>query len=159
MTPVVIDNTVLSNFAHIQQPKLLQQAFEQPVSVQSVIDELKVGVQLGRIPVVDWSWLPIIDLTTVERGVSERFEQTLGRGEATCIALALSRQWIVLTDDRDARRVAREAGVTASGTVGALMNLVSQQALSTSEADAILDTMKQRGYRCSINSLSELDSG
>jgi predicted nucleic acid-binding protein len=157
MTEAVVDNTVLSNFAHIQQPTLLATAFDQPVTVRAVIDELEVGVRNARIPSVDWSWLPVIELTDDERVTAERLNQTLGRGEAECIALAKSRQWIVLTDDRDARRAAQEVNLIVSGTLGALMNLVRGTALSLIEADEFLTTMKQRGYRCPVNSLSELD--
>ena len=65
MTTVVLDNTVLSNFAHIQQLRLWQRAFEQPVSVRAVMEALKVGAQFQRIPSVDWSWLLIIDEQSV----------------------------------------------------------------------------------------------
>lgn len=44
MTGAVVDNTLLSNSAHIQQPKLLESAFDQPVTVRAVMDELEVGV-------------------------------------------------------------------------------------------------------------------
>lgn len=91
--------------------------------------------------------------------VAEDLNHTLGRGEAECIALAKSRQWIVLTDDRDARRVAREAGLIVSGTLGALINLVQGKALSLAEAHKLLAIMKRSGYRCPVNSLSELDTG
>jgi predicted nucleic acid-binding protein len=90
MIEAVVDNTLLSNFAHIQQPKLLESAFDQPVTVRAVMDELEVGVQTTRIPSVDWSWLPVIDLTDDERMMAQRLNQTLGRGEAECVALAKS---------------------------------------------------------------------
>ena len=159
MTEAVVDNTPLSNFAHIQQPKLLAAAFDQPVTAPAVMDELEVGVQTARIPAVDWSWLPVIELTDEERTLAEHLNQTLGRGEAECIAVAKSRQWIMLTDDRDARRVAREAGLIVSGTLGALVNLVRDNALSLAEADEFLAIMKRSGYRCPVNSLSELNTG
>lgn len=157
MTRAVIDNTVLSNFAHIQQPMLLASAFNQPVTVRAVMDEWEVGVTLARVPAVDWSWLPIIELTDGERALAAQLSQTLGRGEAACIALAESRGWMILTDDRDARRAAREVGLKVSGTLGALMNLVRGGDLSLAEADGYLAIMKQNGYRCPVDSLSELD--
>ena len=78
MTEAVVDNTLLSNFAHIQQPKLLATAFDQPVTVPAVMDELEVGVQIARIPSVDWSWLPIIELTDDERMMAERLKSNPG---------------------------------------------------------------------------------
>lgn len=159
MTEAVVDNTVLSNFAHIEQPQLLEAAFDQPVTAHAVMDELEVGVRTTRIPSVDWSWLPVIELTDDERVTTERLNRTLGRGEAACIALATSRHWVILTDDRDARRAAREAGLIVSSTLGALMNLVRGKTLSLAEADKFLAIMKRSGYHCPVNSLSELDTG
>jgi predicted nucleic acid-binding protein len=156
MISSVIDNTVLSNFAHIQQPRLLATALDQPVTVGAVMTELMAGVELKRIPTVDWTWLPIIELTDEERASAEKLNQTLGRGEAQCIALAASRSWMILTDDRDARRAAHDLGITVSGTLGALMNLVQGQALLLAEADRLLTVMKQHGYHSPVNSLSEL---
>lgn len=159
MMKAVIDNTVLSNFAHIQQPQLLAAAFDQPVTANAVLEELQLGIQLARIPAADWTWLPVIALTDDERAAADKLSETLGRGEAESIALAHSRGWMVLTDDRDARRAAQADGVIVSGTLGALMNLVRGDALSLDEADRYLMMMKQHGYHCPVNSLSELGSG
>lgn len=158
MIAAVIDNTVLSNFAHIEQPQLLAAAFDHPLTVEAVLAELTTGVRLGRIPSVIWSWLPIIELTQEERASAEKLSQTLGQGESQCIALAVTRGWMVLSDDRDARRTAQAMGVVVSGTLGALMNLVRGQSLSLSEADECLLVMKQHGYRSPVDSLSELTS-
>lgn len=137
---------------------LLSKAFDQLVTVAAVNEEFAVGVALGRLPDVDWSWLEVIELTVEETAVAEKLNETLGRGEAACIALAVSRGWMVLTDDRDARHTAREMGVAVSGTLGALMNLVRREVLSLLEADRHLAAMKQAGYRCPVNSLSELEN-
>ena len=102
MIGTVVDNTVLSNFAHIQHPKLLALAVDEIVTVQAVMDELGVGVELKRVPDVDWSWLTITQLTDDELAVAHSLQQSLGRGESACIAAA-ARRWLLLTDDRDAR--------------------------------------------------------
>ena len=157
MITAVVDNTVLSNFAHVEKPELLRQAFDSLVVPRAVMDELAEGERLSRVPSVDWSWLSIIELTAEEQSQAEEFRQTLGRGEAECIALAQSREWMMLTDDRDARQTANEAGVLVSGTLGALMNLVRYEMVTIDEGDSLLAQMKQRGYRCPIDSLVELD--
>lgn len=127
-----------------------------PVTVRAVMDELTEGVRLERLPSIDWSGVPVIELTPDEQASADMFGERLGRGEAECIALAQSRQWMVLTDDRDARTVARESGIIVSGTLGALMNLVEVGILSMRQADHWLALMKQHGYRCPVDSLSEL---
>jgi predicted nucleic acid-binding protein len=43
MTTAIVDNTVLSNFAHVGRPDLLRVTFDSLVVVQAVMDEL-VGV-------------------------------------------------------------------------------------------------------------------
>lgn len=157
MTTAVVDNTVLSNFAHIEKPELLRAAFDKLVAPRAVMDELAEGERLNRVPPVNWSWLPNAVLTTEEHSKAEALGQLLGRGEAECIALAQSRKWMVLTDDRDARQAARAAGVSVSGTLGALMNLVHLKIATIDEGDIFLAEMKQHGYRCPIVSLTELD--
>jgi predicted nucleic acid-binding protein len=157
MTTAIVDNTVLSNFAHVEKPELLRVTFDSLVVVQAVMDELAEGVRLGRVPLVDWSWLPTIELTAEEQAKAEELGQSLGKGEAACIALAQSHGWMVLTDDRDARQVARDAGVAVSGTLGALMNLVRADVLSFPDGDTLLAEMMRHGYHCPISSLSELE--
>lgn len=152
----VIGNTVLSNFAHVQQPRLLEQAFDNLVSVPSVMEELAIGQERGRIPTVEWYWLSIVDLTPSEKMLSQEIGQVLGHGEAECIAVAQSRALFILSDDRDARRIAQIKGLVVTGTLGALMNLVRRDILSLPDADELLQIMRLRGYRCPISSLSEL---
>lgn len=54
MTTAVVDTTVLSNFAHIEQPRLLASAFDQPVTVDAVLAELTIGMASGRIPTLEF---------------------------------------------------------------------------------------------------------
>lgn len=63
---------------------------------------------------------------------------------------------MVIADDRDARHTAKAMGVAISGTLGALVNLVSMQIVTLVEADEFLTIMQQHGYRSPVNSLSEL---
>lgn len=156
MIAAVVDTTVLSNFAHIEQPRLLANAFDQLVTVEAVLAELTIGMASGRIPAVEWSWLTVIEMTAAEVASAEKLNRTLGAGESQCIALAVARGWMIVTDDRDARRAAQAMNVAFSGTLGALMNLVRGNSLSLSEADNYLKVMKQHGYRSPVNSLSEL---
>ncbi|WP_119065660.1 DUF3368 domain-containing protein [Aggregatilinea lenta] len=156
MIAAVIDTTVLSNFAHVDQPQLLRSAFDDSVTVRAVMDELAEGVRLARLPDVNWRWLRVVELTTDELLRADELNRTLGRGESECIALAQSRQWIVLTDDRDARTAARTAGVSVSGTLGCLMNLIEINTLTLSQADRWLEQMVRHGYRCPVKSLADL---
>ena len=158
MTVAVIDTTVLSNFAHVKQPLLLRQAFDHLVVPTAVMDEWREGVRLGVVPLVEWTWLSEIELTAAEQLVADEFGETLGRGEAACLALASSHGWMVLTDDQNARKAARNAGLIVSGTLGALMNLIHLKVITVAEGDLLLSEMMLRGYHSPVDSLSELDS-
>jgi predicted nucleic acid-binding protein len=156
MTLVVVDNTVLSNFAHVEKPNLLQQAFTDLATTPAVMTELNTGEQLERVPAVDWSWLSVVTLTAEEQARVDTLHETLGLGEAECISVTKERGGLVLTDDRDARKVARSLDVAISGTLGVLMNLVRQNILTIAQADALLEAMKRRGYHSPVDSLSDL---
>lgn len=55
-----------------------------------------------------------------------------------------------------ARRAAQMAGVSVSGTLGVLANLVRGQTLSVAEVDQCLTIIKQHGYRAPVTCLAEL---
>jgi uncharacterized protein len=157
MTVAIVDNTVLSNFAHVSRPELLQAAFDELVIPPAVRGELAEGEHSGQVPMVDWNWLTVIELTPDEKMRADQLEKVLDFGEAECIAVAQTRNWIILTDDRDARRMAQSLGIDLSGTLGALINLVEHSILTLTQADALLKEMQQHGYRSPVNSLSELE--
>lgn len=156
MTVAIVDNTVLSNFAHVSKPELLQAAFDELVIPPAVREELTEGEHSGQVPTVDWNWMAVIELTPDEKLRATQLEEVLDFGEAECIAVAQARNWIVLTDDRDARRMAQSPGIDLAGTLGALINLVEHSILTLAQADTLLTEMRQHGYRSPVNSLSEL---
>jgi hypothetical protein len=60
----LLDNTVMSNFAVIERPDALRRAFSSGLATpQQAFDELLAGVRLGRLPDLDWTWLPKVYLT------------------------------------------------------------------------------------------------
>jgi predicted nucleic acid-binding protein len=118
--------------------------------------ELQAGVRLGRIPDVDWSCLNIVSLTESEQELSQGLMPPLDDGEATCLALARSRGYAFLTDDRVARREARRWGIPLSGTIGALMSLIDEGCISLEEADQALQEMIAVGNYTPIRSMTEL---
>lgn len=74
----------------------------------------------------------------------------LGAGEAACIALAYSRQYRFVTDDRLARRTARRLGVPITGTLGLLTALVDEQVPAQAGGDEILRHLIGHGYRSPV---------
>ncbi|MFQ5796018.1 MAG: DUF3368 domain-containing protein [Candidatus Bipolaricaulia bacterium] len=152
-----MDTTLLSNFAHIRRPDLLQLTLEEnAATVPTVMEELRTGEDLGLVPPCDWSWLQILELTDEEQRLADELKQQLDPGEAECLAVAQMRQSKILSDDFAARRLARQRKITVSGTLGVLLALVDEEHLTLEEADRFLAVMISHGYRSPVQSLQEL---
>ena len=79
-------------------------------------------------------------------------------GEAACLAIALRRRWVVLTDDRGTREAAR-LGLPVSGTVGCLVLAVERGLCSVEQANGWLEAMIVVGYRSPVTDLTTLVRG
>ena len=153
----ILDTTVLSNFARIGRVDLLRLSLgDQGAMTGIVYDELHAGEATGRVPQRDWTWLPIIDLSTSETTQYKQLAQLLGGGEASCLAVAIQRRATIVTDDQAARRYGLKVGVAVTGTLGLLRVLVRKGHLTLSEADEVLVAMVSQGYRSPVRRLSEL---
>ncbi len=64
-----------------------------------------------------------------------RFAMQLDDGEASCLAIAESREWTVATDDRKARRIASHSGIALVSTPELIQKWVN--AASPDEATAV----------------------
>lgn len=154
--PALVDATVLSNFAHIRRPDLLRLAFDRVITPQAVLDEVRAGEAVHRLPLTDWAWIEVVQLTENEKIDAEVLARSLGKGESGCLAVAASRGWLVLTDDRDARRAAAQRHVLVSGTLGALANLIEGHALGMNEANALLAEMIQHGFHSPVSNMQDV---
>jgi len=154
---LVLDNTVMSNFALVGRAAWLPKFWPgKLVTSSDAWHELQAGIRLGRIPEADWSWLAVLTLTEEEREIRDQLVPPLDEGEGACLALAQSRGYGFLTDDRVARREARRLGVPLSGTMGALRSLVHEGHVSFDEANAALQEMVAFGYHSPVHDLSGL---
>ncbi len=103
----LLDNTLLSNFTLVERADLVRLGLgEHAVTTEAVWDELQTGMRVGRLPDQDWSWLQVLALEEGEQVLYRHFARRLNMGEASCLAIAASRGYRVLTDDRDAREMA-----------------------------------------------------
>jgi len=80
--------------------------------------EYQVGAQSGLLPPDAWAKLPVLTLTEEETRCAASLPPRLGTGERACLAVAVHRQGLLVTDDLDARSAAREQHVPVTGTVG-----------------------------------------
>jgi predicted nucleic acid-binding protein len=154
---ILLDATVISNFAHIQRLDLLRLALPgNAATTPQVIAELERGIATGRLPACDWAWLNIAQLSQAEEANLARVRLILDDGEASCIAVALERGGTIFSDDRDARRYAQRQKLHVSGPLGVLLLLVEEKCLTLAEADACLQDMIAHGYRSPVTSLADV---
>ena len=95
-------------------------------------------------------------MDTAERELFTELLRTFGAGEASCIALALQRGAVVVTDDRTARRRCAGRGIPVTGTIGILHALGADHIVSAEEADALLARMVEIGFYSPIRRVSDL---
>lgn len=154
---ILIDNTVLSNFALIHHPDALQQVFRDEIgTTDQVFHELERGVQRGRLPEYSWTWLHRLHLTEAETVQFRQFATHLGAGEASCLAMAVHRAYQLATDDKDARKWAVRLTIPHTGTLGILAVLVKQGAITLLEANTWLQQMIERGYHSPLQHIDTL---
>lgn len=154
MSLSLLDTTILSNFAHVQRPELIRLALgNEAATPPTVLAELRRGEALGFVPRVDWRWLPVLALTDEEQALADKHLAVLEAGEAECLVVAVRRQARFFSDDLAARRLAQVKQVPLSGTIGLLLSLIHHKTLTIAEADRLLATMRQQGYRAPVASL------
>jgi predicted nucleic acid-binding protein len=83
----------------------------------------------------------------------------LHRGEASSLAIARQRNWLMLTDDHDARQEAMRQGIMVSGSVGCLVLAVEHHICNLSQANTWLEQMIRQGYRSPVTDLTPLIKG
>jgi len=155
--PVLLDNTVLTNFALAGKTDLVARLWPKRACTTSpVLDEYAVGVTVGMLPADAWAGLPIVALTAGERAFANELSTRLGAGERACLAVAVHRQGLLVSDDLDARRAARRYDVPATGTVGILIRCVQRGCVAREQANHLLAKMIALGYRSPVANLNAL---
>lgn len=154
---LLLDNTVLSNFALVQRIELLTKALGSQVAITpQVLGEFADGVTKGRLPETRLNWLEIVDLAAEEESLFRELSTRINVGEASCLAVAAQRNGRVLTDDRDARKLAAQLKIPVSGTLGILLRLVQIEVLTMPDANEFLGQMITAGYRSPVEKLEDL---
>jgi predicted nucleic acid-binding protein len=154
---LILDNTVLSNFALVARFDLLIKAMEDQIATTpQVIGEFNNGVARGRLPQTSLDWLEVVNLEAEEEALFQELLEHVNAGEASCLAVAAHRSGRVLTDDRDARKLAAQLRIPMSGTLGVLLRLVQIHSLALSEANELLGQMIAYGYRSPVKKLEDL---
>jgi predicted nucleic acid-binding protein len=157
--PSVLDTTVLSNFAYIDQLWVVA-GLSDICTVPVVRDELEHGVEnhpylQSALETLDTE----IPVATVSKTVANReaiVSDHLDPGEAQAFALADAHDGRLLTDDGDARAFAKEQGMTVTGSVGVLLAAIDAGKIDDETADDWLSTwIEEIEYYVPYRTISE----
>jgi predicted nucleic acid-binding protein len=118
---VLLDNTVLTNFALVHRADLVLDLWGVAgATTQAVMAEYQAGVTARDFAANAWEDLTVLTLSPPERAFADTLSAALGAGERTCLSVAIHRRGILASDDGDARRAARNYGVSLTGSLGIL---------------------------------------
>ena len=154
---ILLDNTVMSNFAQIKAVLVIYELWGQSVcTTPDTFAEYQNGISEVGLPSSAWDDLRLVEQTKDEKDFGENLSTRLGRGERSCLAVARMRGAVFATDDRFARQVAQRYRITIIGTVGMLLLCIKRNILSSSGAQTALEQMIAFGYRSPIDDLSTI---
>ncbi len=158
--PVVLDTTVLSNFASTNSISLLIAVLDDPAVVPTVYDELKQGVAGGH-DYLESAVATLTEETCVRRLVPNQelaaVRDQLDPGEAQSLLAAIEHNGTLATDDLTARKVAEKKDVPVTGSIGLLVYSIERGQLDRETANAWLDTWReQRGYYAPVKRINQV---
>jgi predicted nucleic acid-binding protein len=164
---VISNTTVLSNFAAIDALHRLHELFEAVFLPTEVYQEIQRGLEEGYTfysgveevlhPRVENGWLRLTSLK--DEGEVLAFSGMPGQlhaGEASCLAIARQRNWLLLTDDKAARRHAADLKVDVSGTLGCLLLGIERNLWTLEQANGWLARIIAFGFHSPVTDLASL---
>jgi len=160
--PLVFDTVTLANFLLSDAAGILIDRYSGRARITGqVFDELTGSIHrcrelsgIGQL--LDQKHFSLVTITLAERKIYIDLVASLGRGESSCIAVAGSRNWIMVTDDRAARGRCSEKGVIVTGTIGILKAASIDKQLTAHQADDILKKMIREGFYSPVGRISDL---
>lgn len=162
---LIFDTVSLSNFAFVHGGILfLKQRYRQRGAITlQVIQEIAKAVYAGYFQIEDigktlftMEGFQKISLTEKEQDSYILLLRNLGEGEASCLACAIQRKAVVVTDDRTARNFCKERNILVTGTIGILKAACLDGILETTQADQMLAQMISNGFYSPIHKISHI---
>lgn len=164
---VISNTTVISNFASVGRLDLLQRLFPTLYISVEVLSEIQDGLNEGytfyrdieRVihPLSDEGWIQLTGMSGIEElHTYGTLPSRLHPGEASCVAIAIHRKWLFLSDDLAARNQARQKSVRISGTIGCLILAIEQSICEIVDANILLRRMIQQGFYSPVTDLIPL---
>jgi predicted nucleic acid-binding protein len=138
--PVLLDNTILTNFALVGLTAILKELWgERVATTEEVLEEYAAGVEIGKLPRAEWTHLKTVSLSSREKVLAISRFPKLGKGERSCLIVAIELDAMLATDDQLARRAALYHRVELMGTIGILKTCVQSKLISRIDAQLKLD--------------------
>lgn len=164
---VISNTTVLSNFAAIESLHRLHELFEEVFLPTEVYHEIQRGLEEGYAfyaaveevlhPRKEDGWLRLTSLNSEAEVLSfSGMPGQLHAGEASCLAIAQQRNWLLLTDDKAARRYAADLKVAVSGTLGCLVLGIERNLWTLEESNGWLKRIIASGFHSPVTDLAGL---
>lgn len=160
--PLVLDATVLSNFASSDSVDWLAQSVNEPVVPVAVRNELHRGVHAGHdflqraADVCDRPLVRVVRTSVTSEKETDPYTATLDQGEAAALVHATDVGGVLATDDGVARREARSRSVALTGSIGLLVRGVVTDSLDIERAQRWFQTwVEERGYYAPVDSVRE----
>ena len=141
----VSNATTLITFARTGQLELLRQGVKRLVIPEAVYEDVVVkgAGKPGAEEVKTADWIEVRAVT--DRRRVEELQQVLGKGESEAIVLAKAMAaTLVILDDRRARELAQQEGLTIVGTLGLLKRLKEDGKLTALKP--LFDSLKAAGF-------------
>ena len=157
--PNVLDTTVLSNFAYIDQLWMVA-GLSGICTVPVAREELERGITdhlylQSALHLLD-DEIPVATISDTVANREAVVSDHLDPGEAQAFALADAHDGRLLTDDGDARSFAKDQGVTVVGSVGVLLAAIDAGRISEETADEWLSTwIDEIGYYVPYRTISD----
>lgn len=155
---ILLDNTVLSNFALVGELQLLEEyCGDRGATTSHVFREFEKGVKEGFFINIELGWIRRLNFEgEKERQLFENLSKKLGVGEASCLAIAMHRGYGFLSDDMAVRKIALREGIRLSGSVGVLLELIRGGNISLERGNEILRGFIGFGYFSPMDRLDGL---
>ena len=119
---IVSDTTLFSNFLQIGELDILRKVHQQvfiPPAVHREVLKLENRVDLSDFLTANWIKVQAVNDQNEVKSLLDEID--LGESEAIILAKETNAD-LILTDDKDARKVAQRMGFKISGTIGVLLD-------------------------------------
>lgn len=143
---VLSDTNIISSFAAAGAfPRLLQLFRDAKIHIPPAVQqELQAGLARGKTylqQVLAGDKLCVLELSEIEKQLSQTLPAKLNRGECEALALAKHRRGILLSNDKRAIRYCDDQGIEALDLVDLLRLLWLRRIISQREVQILIESM------------------